>query len=52
MKMVIFDLDGTLVDTIDGLTNAINTVLKEFDFPTHSRNVVKGYVGSGIKKNL
>ena len=33
----VFDLDGTLLDTIDDLAYAVNTALQEHGFPTHPR---------------
>lgn len=47
---VIFDLDGTLLNTLDDLTDAVNFAMAENGFPTHSTEEVKGFVGNGIKK--
>ena len=33
---VIFDLDGTLVDTVKDIANAVNDTLLQFGYPTHS----------------
>lgn len=46
-KAVLFDLDGTLLDTIDDITEAINSILDELGFPTHSAEDYKRYVGDG-----
>ena len=43
----IFDLDGTLLDTLDDLMVLTNDVLAEFDMPTHTREEINSYVGSG-----
>ena len=48
-KAVIFDLDGTLLDTLDDLTAACNHALSVHGFPTHTREEVKGFVGNGIR---
>lgn len=45
---VIFDLDGTLLDSIDDLTDSINKALSQCGFPKHSIQEVKAYVGDGV----
>lgn len=47
---VIFDLDGTLLNSIDDLGNAMNVVLKRHNYPTHTMDVYKTFVGNGIRK--
>ncbi len=47
-RAVIFDLDGTLVDSIIGLQLAINKVLQDRDFPTLSVQGTKDRVGHGV----
>lgn len=47
---VIFDLDGTLLNTIDDLTDAVKYVQEKYGFPLHSVDLVKKHVGNGIKK--
>ena len=49
-KGVIFDLDGTLIDTIKDLASASNYTLKYFKKEELEIDVIKGYVGNGIKK--
>ncbi len=48
VKAVIFDLDGTLADTIGDLGGAVNSVLKKRGFPEHSLSTYKGMVGNGF----
>jgi phosphoglycolate phosphatase len=48
-KAVIFDLDGTLVDSIEDIADAMNTVLQKCNYPTHSYITYKQFVGSGIR---
>ncbi|MCR4435206.1 MAG: HAD family hydrolase [Clostridiales bacterium] len=45
---VIFDLDGTLLNTIQDLANSMNAVLSHFGFPTHSVQKYKYLVGMGM----
>ncbi|MBC20313.1 MAG: HAD family hydrolase [Planctomycetaceae bacterium] len=45
---LIFDLDGTLLDTIDDIGAAANLVLQETGYPTHPLPAYKGFVGSGV----
>lgn len=49
-KAVIFDLDGTLLDTLDDLTAAVNYALSGFNLGSLDRDTVKRYVGNGVPK--
>ena len=49
-NLVIFDLDGTLLDTIGDLAAAGNHTLKEMGKPQHGENEYKLFVGNGIPK--
>ena len=44
---ILFDLDGTLIDTAPDLMNAHNHVMKKFGYETKSRNDIKKLVGKG-----
>jgi len=48
-KAIIFDLDGTLVDTAADLAGAMNYALKKFGQPTHSVKECKQMIGDGLK---
>lgn len=48
-KMVIFDLDGTLVDSLEGLAYSMNQVLMAFNYEMHSISKYKEFVGSGLR---
>ena len=50
IKAVIFDLDGTLLDTRQDLANSINLVLKNLNKPQKSQQEIISCVGNGIKK--
>lgn len=45
---VIFDLDGTLLNTLGDLTDSVNHVMELHHFPTHSEDSVRQMVGNGI----
>ncbi|KAA0257433.1 HAD family hydrolase [Deferribacter autotrophicus] len=49
-KVIIFDLDGTLIDTLRDIHSSLMITLEEFGFPKFDINVTKSYVGDGIKK--
>ena len=49
-KMAIFDMDGTILNTIDDLAASINHALRVNGMPEHSVVEVKGFVGNGIRK--
>ena len=51
-KLVIFDLDGTLLDTIDDLGNATNHALRTLGFPERKREELCQMVGRGITNLL
>ena len=48
-KLVIFDLDGTLLDTIDDLGAAVNHAMRLRGFPLHSRDEYMKMVGHGAR---
>ncbi|MDP4092981.1 MAG: HAD family hydrolase [Bacillota bacterium] len=48
-KAVVFDLDGTLLDTIEDLADSMNNVLRRFGYPIHDVEKYKYFVGDGIK---
>lgn len=47
---VIFDLDGTLADTLEDLADSVNAALSKNDFPTHTIDYVRASVGSGTRE--
>lgn len=46
---IIFDLDGTLLDTLDDLADAVNYALAHYGLPTHSYADVRMMVGNGVR---
>ena len=51
-KLVIFDLDGTLLDTIADLAESANYALKQLGYPTHDVETIRTFVGNGINRLL
>lgn len=49
-KAVLFDLDGTLLDTLQDLMEAVNYTCRQYGFPTHSYAAIRSFVGNGVKK--
>ncbi|MCR2045162.1 HAD family hydrolase [Anaerosalibacter massiliensis] len=49
-KGIIFDLDGTLLDTIEDIGDSMNEVLERFNLPTHSYEEYKKKVGGGFRR--
>lgn len=50
INAVIFDLDGTLLNTIEDLTESTNFALSAFGFPVKTVSEVNSYVGNGVAK--
>jgi len=52
VKLVMFDLDGTLVETGNEIAQAVNDTLREFDFSAVSQEQVNGWIGYGTLELL
>lgn len=48
-KLAIFDLDGTILDTLDDLANSTNAALCEYSLPPRTNDEVRAFVGNGIR---
>lgn len=46
---VIFDLDGTILDTLDDLKNSVNHALEKNNFPCRKIEEIRSFVGNGIR---
>ena len=51
-ELYIFDMDGTILNTIDDIAGAINYVLDIHGYPRHTVDEVKSFVGNGLKRAL
>lgn len=49
INTVVFDMDGTTLDTLIDLAGAVNYVLKKYNMPTHEPNEFRQFFGNGIK---
>ncbi len=48
-KAVVFDLDGTILDTLGDLRDSVNFALKENNLPARTTQEVRAFVGNGIR---
>ena len=49
-RAAIFDLDGTLIDSLEDLADSANAMLKSYGFPTHPVDPYRYFVGNGSRK--
>lgn len=49
MKAILFDLDGTLLDTLDDLAESANRVLDRAGLPTHAHSAYRHFIGDGSR---
>jgi len=49
VKLVIFDMDGTLLNTLDDLADSCNHILRQYGYPAHPVAAYKYFVGDGIR---
>jgi phosphoglycolate phosphatase len=47
-KLIVYDLDGTLIDTLDDITVSANHMLRQLGSPFIDRQVIRAYVGRGL----
>ena len=51
-QLAIFDLDGTLLDTLEDLADSTNYIMRSFGYPERTLKEVRSFVGNGIRKLL
>ena len=49
-RTIIFDLDGTLLNTLDDLRDSTNYALSQYGYPERSLDEIRSFVGNGIRK--
>lgn len=49
-KTILFDLDGTLLDTLEDMTDALNRIMRQYDLPERSLTEVRSFVGNGARR--
>lgn len=50
MNALIFDLDGTLVESLPGIAASLNRALTAHGLPGHSHAAIRGFIGDGARK--
>ena len=49
-SLIIFDMDGTILNTLDDMTDSLNVILEKYKLPLHTVDEVRFMVGNGIPK--
>jgi len=49
-KYILFDMDGTVLDTLTDLTNAVNYSLEQFSLPLRTDREIRSFLGSGARQ--
>ena len=49
-RYAIFDLDGTLLNTLDDLMDSTNYILRQNNFPERTKDEIRRFVGNGLRK--
>lgn len=49
-ETILFDMDGTILDTLEDLKDAVNYVMRQNGEPEHSLDEIRSFVGNGMKK--
>ena len=51
-ELIVFDMDGTILDTLDDLHYAVNAAMEKCNLPSRTKEEVKHFIGNGAKKLL
>ena len=49
-QAVLFDLDGTLLDTLDDLTDSVNMILGKYGLPLRDKEEIRRFLGNGSER--
>ena len=49
IRLLIFDLDGTLADTMNGIVDGVNMVMEKYNAPAHTYEEIRSFVGNGFR---
>ena len=47
-ELVIFDLDGTILDTLEDLADSVNYALSQYGYPVRTIDEIRSFVGNGL----
>jgi phosphoglycolate phosphatase len=50
IKAILFDLDGTLIDSVTDLANSVNYTMGKLSLPLHTQENIRSFVGDGVQK--
>lgn len=50
IRAIIFDLDGTLTDTLQDLCNSVNYALRQINWPERTLSEIRRFVGNGVRR--
>ena len=50
MRLIVFDLDGTLINSLEDLADSANHILTQHGFPRHPVDAYRYFVGDGVRK--
>ena len=50
IRTVLFDMDGTLLNTLDDLRDSVNYALSQYGFPARTLEEIRRFVGNGVRK--
>ena len=49
-ELLVFDMDGTILDTLEDLKNCMNHTLRLYDMPERTLDEIRSFVGNGIRR--